>query len=84
MEQRLAPDSERSAFIKAYPHLDLTEVPDAWGRPMFKHTHVQALWDGWFARACLRTPEWLAGEKRIHDRERPSHYVHEMHKGGEP
>jgi hypothetical protein len=20
---------------------------------MFKHSHVQALWDGWFARACL-------------------------------
>lgn len=31
-----------------------------------------------------RTPEWLAGQKRIHDRERPDHVVKEMHKGGEP
>jgi hypothetical protein len=50
---RSYPESERSAFLKAYPHLDLTEMPDAWGRPMFKHTHVQALWAGWFARATL-------------------------------
>jgi len=48
-----SPETERSAFIAAYPHLSMDEAPDAWGRPMFKHSHVQALWDGWFARACL-------------------------------
>lgn len=31
-----------------------------------------------------RTPEWLAGQKRIHDAERPQHAVTEMHKGSEP
>ena len=53
MNDRTSPDTEKSAFIAAYPHLSMDEVPDAWGRPIFNHTHVQALWDGWFARACL-------------------------------
>ena len=30
-----------------------------------------------------QSPEWMAGQKRIHDRERPDHYAKEMHKGGE-
>jgi hypothetical protein len=45
------PDVERAAFKKSYQHLDLTEVGDAWLRPMFKHSHVQALWEGWKRRA---------------------------------
>jgi len=44
-------ETERTAFINAYPNLDLTEVSDAWGRPIFKHSHVQALWDCWLASA---------------------------------
>jgi hypothetical protein len=47
------PDTESAAFAKAYPHLDLDQIPDPWGRPIFKHSHVRALWEGWFARACL-------------------------------
>lgn len=31
-----------------------------------------------------RTPEWITGQKRIHDRERTDSVVKEMHKGGEP
>jgi hypothetical protein len=54
--------TERLAFIKAFPHLDLTEVPDAWGRPKFKHSHVEALWDGWFARAALASPSPIQPE----------------------
>lgn len=46
-------DTESAAFAKAYPHLDLGQIPDPWGRPIFKHSHVRALWEGWFARACL-------------------------------
>ena len=45
------PAAERSAFKDAHRHLDLDEVPDAWGRPMFKHSHVEASWLGWVARA---------------------------------
>jgi len=47
------PVTESAAFAKAYPHLDLDQIPDPWGRPIFKHSHVRALWEGWFARACL-------------------------------
>lgn len=46
-------EQERIAFKDAHRHLELYEVPDAWGRPMFKHTHVEASWLGWIARAGL-------------------------------
>ena len=44
-------EQERIAFKDAHRHLELDEVPDAWGRPMFKHSHVEASWLGWIARA---------------------------------
>ena len=44
-------EQERIAFKDAHRHLELDEVPDAWGRPMFKHPHVEASWLGWIARA---------------------------------
>lgn len=28
-------------------NLDLTEDKDAWGQPKFKHSHVDALYEGW-------------------------------------
>jgi hypothetical protein len=59
--------TERSAFIKAYSHLDLAEVPDAWGRPMYYHSHVQALWDGWFARATLHDVARTPSRGELHD-----------------
>lgn len=43
-------EQERIAFKDAHRHLELYEVPDAWGRPMFKHSHVEASWLGWIAR----------------------------------
>jgi hypothetical protein len=43
--------NERSAFIAAHQHLDLTEIKDAWGAPMFQHSHVDAMWSGWKAHA---------------------------------
>ena len=46
-------EQERIAFKDAHRHLELDEVPDAWGRPMFKHSHVEASWLGWIARAAL-------------------------------
>jgi hypothetical protein len=46
-----AVDPERAAFVAAHSQLDCSEDKDAWGRPIFKHSHVQALWDGWLARA---------------------------------
>ena len=44
-------EQERIAFKDAHRHLELYEVSDAWGRPMFKHSHVEASWLGWIARA---------------------------------
>ena len=45
-------EQERIAFKDAHRHLELDEVPDAWGRPMFKHSHVEASWLGWIAHAA--------------------------------
>jgi hypothetical protein len=80
MTGQTSPETERSAFIAAYPHLSMDEVPDAWGRPIFKHSHVQALWDGWFARACLddRKPGLAQSSKQdwlrwVEDSRNPNH-----------
>ncbi|WP_230939595.1 hypothetical protein [Burkholderia vietnamiensis] len=43
---------ERAAFKVAHPHLDLSEKPDAWNRPAFVHSHVDAMFAGWQARAA--------------------------------
>lgn len=54
LSQAIAPApvrEEREAFKAAHRHLELDEVPDAWGRPTFKHSHVEASWLGWIARA---------------------------------
>ena len=42
------------AFKAAHRHLGLDEVPDAWGQPTFKHSHVEASWLGWIARAARK------------------------------
>ena len=55
-------EQERIAFKDAHRHLDLDEVPDAWGRPMFKHSHVEASWFGWIARASHEQASSQAGE----------------------
>ena len=55
-------EQERIAFKDAHRHLELYEVPDAWGRPMFKHSHVEASWLGWIARASHGQASSQAGE----------------------
>ena len=55
-------EQERIAFKDAHRHLELYEVPDAWGRPMFKHSHVEASWFGWIARASHEQASSQAGE----------------------
>lgn len=66
-------EAERKAFKTAHRHLELDEMPDAWGRPMFKHSHVEASWLGWQARASLaasagsepvaQVKDWAAGAR---------------------
>jgi hypothetical protein len=41
----------RDSFIAAHQHLDLQEDKDAWGRPKFLHSHVDAMWAGWLRHA---------------------------------
>lgn len=52
-------EAERDAFRKHYWHLELNETKDAWGRPVFLHSHVEAAWNGWKARAARATPPSL-------------------------
>ena len=58
-------EQERIAFKDAHRHLELYEVPDAWGRPMFKYSHVEASWLGWIARASRgqASPKAVPGEQ---------------------
>lgn len=61
-------EQERIAFKDAHRHLELYEVPDAWGRPMFKHSHVEASWLGWIARASHgQAPAGARYEKGLED-----------------
>lgn len=41
---------KRAAFIKWAEELalDVTEDRDVWGRRKFAHSHIQAMWEGWF------------------------------------
>lgn len=50
-------EQEREAFKLHFAAMDLTEKPDAWGRPSFKHPHVESLWAGWQARAALQSQD---------------------------
>lgn len=58
--------ADREAFIEVQgKYLDLTECPDAWGRPMFMHPLIQAMWDGWRkGRDALRTAANQSGSER--------------------
>jgi hypothetical protein len=60
-------EEEREAFKAAHRHLGLDEVPDAWGQPTFKHSHVEASWLGWIARAA-RTPSRRQRRRQIDTR----------------
>ncbi|HVJ31598.1 MAG TPA: hypothetical protein VND94_00660 [Terriglobia bacterium] len=65
-EFRCAPEvREREHFKNRYRHLDLSEVSDAWGRTIFKHSHVQAIFDGWLARASLSQPIAAVGNEPV-------------------
>ncbi len=47
---------ERETFEAVYSSLDLSMWDDAWGMPAYRHSHVDALWEGWQARAALAQP----------------------------
>lgn len=58
---------KRAAFLKWCKErgLDVTEDKDAWGQRKFKHSHIEALWCGWFnapTEAAPAAPEQAVPE----------------------
>ena len=47
-------DQERAEFEAQFKHLDLTQEPDAWGVPRYKHAAIWLAWEAW--QAALRAP----------------------------
>lgn len=42
-------DQERAEFEAQFKHLDLTQEPDAWGAPRYKHDAISLAWEAWQA-----------------------------------
>lgn len=47
-------DQERAEFEAQFKHLDLTQEPDAWGAPRYKHDAISLAWEAW--QASRRAP----------------------------
>ena len=47
-------DQERAEFEALFKHLDLTQEPDAWGVPRYKHATIWLAWEAW--QAARRAP----------------------------
>ena len=42
-------EQERAEFEARFKHLDLTQEPDAWGAPRYKHDAISLAWEAWQA-----------------------------------
>ena len=40
-------DQERAEFEARFKHLDLTQEPDSWGAPRYKHDAISLAWEAW-------------------------------------
>ena len=40
-------EQERAEFEARFNHLDLTQEPDAWGVPRYKHGAISLAWEAW-------------------------------------
>ena len=47
-------EQERAEFEARFNHLDLTQEPDAWGVPRYKHGAISLAWEAW--QAARRAP----------------------------
>ena len=47
-------EQEQAEFEAQFKHLDLTQEPDAWGVPRYKHAAIWLAWEAW--QAALRAP----------------------------
>lgn len=61
------PAAPLQAFEAAYSHLDLTKQIDSWRGLVYKHSHVDAMWEAWQRAASAQRDErisfddWYAG-----------------------
>ena len=42
-------EQERAEFEARFKHLDLTQEPDSWGAPRYKHDAISLAWEAWQA-----------------------------------
>ena len=42
-------EQEHAEFEERFKHLDLTQEPDAWGVPRYKHAAISLAWEAWQA-----------------------------------
>ena len=42
-------EQERAEFEARFKHLDLTQEPDSWGVPRYKHDAISLAWEAWQA-----------------------------------
>ena len=47
-------EQERAEFEARFKHLDLTQEPDSWGAPRYKHDAISLAWGAW--QAARRAP----------------------------
>ena len=47
-------EQDRAEFEARFKHLDLTQEPDAWGAPRYKHDAISLAWEAW--QAARRAP----------------------------
>ena len=40
-------EQERAEFEARFKHLDLTQEPDSWGAPRYKHDAISLAWEAW-------------------------------------
>ena len=47
-------EQQRTEFEARFKHLDLTQEPDSWGVPRYKHDAISLAWEAW--QAARRAP----------------------------
>ena len=52
-------EQERAEFEALFKHLDLTQEPDAWGVPRYKHGTISLAWGAWQAARRAPVPQGM-------------------------
>ena len=60
---RTSTEQERAEFEARFNHLDLTQEPDSWGAPRYKHDAISLAWEAWQTARRAQATEpvaWLS------------------------